>query len=80
MVTHGSVASYSQRVVFLADGSVVSVPEQRTPDAVQDRVRMLGDPPAAGRRSSDRPGRWVSPMLKASTSGPLAHCDRLLLR
>lgn len=32
MVTHGSVAaSYSQRVVFLAGGSAVRVPEQPTP-------------------------------------------------
>lgn len=38
MVTHDSVAaSYSQRVVFLADGSVVSVPEQPTPDASWER-------------------------------------------
>ena len=45
MVTHDPVAaSYSQRVVFLADGQVVGVLEQPTPDAVLDRMRALGEP------------------------------------
>jgi putative ABC transport system ATP-binding protein len=47
MVTHDPVAaSYSQRVVFLADGNVVSALERPTPDAVLDRMRALGAPPA----------------------------------
>jgi len=45
MVTHDPVAaSYSQRVVFLADGQVVDVLEQPTPDSVLDRMRALGEP------------------------------------
>ena len=45
MVTHDPVAaSYSQRVVFLADGQVVGVLEQPTTDSVLDRMRALGEP------------------------------------
>lgn len=49
MVTHDpAAAAFSQRVVFLADGKVVSVDEQPTPDAVLDRMRRLGEPAAPG--------------------------------
>lgn len=45
MVTHDPVAaSYSQRVVFLADGNVVSTLEHPTPGAVLDRMRALDEP------------------------------------
>jgi putative ABC transport system ATP-binding protein len=45
MVTHDPVAaSYSQRVVFLADGQVVGSLERPTPDTVLDRMRALGEP------------------------------------
>jgi putative ABC transport system ATP-binding protein len=43
MVTHDAVAaSYSDRVVFLADGRIVSELANPTPDAVLDRIRQLG--------------------------------------
>ncbi|HEV2371075.1 MAG TPA: ABC transporter ATP-binding protein [Streptosporangiaceae bacterium] len=53
MVTHDPVAaSYSQRVVFLADGRPVGTLERPTPDDVLDRMRSLGEtsPPSAGVR------------------------------
>jgi putative ABC transport system ATP-binding protein len=59
MVTHDPVAAaFSRRVVFLADGKVVSMLEQPTPDTVLDQMRTLGEPvapgtpaPAAGRQT-----------------------------
>jgi putative ABC transport system ATP-binding protein len=49
MVTHDpAAASYSQRVVFLADGRVVGTLDQPTPHAVLDRMRALGEPQASG--------------------------------
>jgi putative ABC transport system ATP-binding protein len=45
MVTHDPVAaSYSERVVFLADGRVVSALDDPAPEAVLDRMRALGEP------------------------------------
>jgi putative ABC transport system ATP-binding protein len=45
MVTHDpAAASYSQRVVFLADGQVVGTLDHPTPQAVLDRMRALGEP------------------------------------
>lgn len=44
MVTHDPVAaSYSDRVVFLADGRITDELHQPTPDAVLDRMRRLGN-------------------------------------
>jgi putative ABC transport system ATP-binding protein len=44
MVTHDPVAaSYSHRVVFLADGHVTDQLTDPTPDAVLDHMRRLGD-------------------------------------
>ena len=44
MVTHDPVAaSYADRVVFLADGSIVDDMAGPTPDTVLDRMRNLGD-------------------------------------
>ncbi|MGI9607807.1 MAG: ABC transporter ATP-binding protein [Acidimicrobiales bacterium] len=44
MVTHDPVtASYSDRVLFLADGEIVRELEDPTPDTVLDVVRNLGD-------------------------------------
>jgi putative ABC transport system ATP-binding protein len=43
MVTHDPVAaSYSDRVIFLADGAVVGHLDQPTPQSVLDRMKMLG--------------------------------------
>ena len=43
MVTHDPIsASYSDRVVFLADGRIVDELRGPTPDAVLDRMRKLG--------------------------------------
>jgi putative ABC transport system ATP-binding protein len=43
MVTHDPVAaSYADRVVFLADGRIVSELSDPTPDAVIDRMKRLG--------------------------------------
>jgi putative ABC transport system ATP-binding protein len=45
MVTHDPVAaSYSERVVFLADGRVVGALDDPAPEAVLDRMRALGEP------------------------------------
>jgi len=45
MVTHDPVAaSYSRRVVFLADGRVVGDLDQPTPEGILDRMRALGRP------------------------------------
>jgi putative ABC transport system ATP-binding protein len=42
MVTHDPVAaSYSDRVIFLADGAVVDEITQPTPDRILDRLRRL---------------------------------------
>ncbi|MGH3276529.1 MAG: ABC transporter ATP-binding protein [Streptosporangiaceae bacterium] len=44
MVTHDPVAaSYSDRVVFLADGAVVDELGQPTPQSVLDRMKKLGE-------------------------------------
>jgi putative ABC transport system ATP-binding protein len=44
MVTHDPVAaSYSDRVVFLADGAVVGELDRPTPQAVLDRMKTLGE-------------------------------------
>ena len=44
MVTHDPVAaSYSSRVVFLADGTVVGELGQPTPQSVLDRMKKLGE-------------------------------------
>ena len=44
MVTHDPVAaSYAQRVVFLADGSIVDEMSDPTPSRVLDRLKKLGD-------------------------------------
>ena len=44
MVTHDPVAaSYSDRVVFLADGKIVDEIHAPTPDAVFDRMKRLGN-------------------------------------
>ena len=44
MVTHDPIsASYSDRVLFLADGQIVDEMTSPTTDAVYDRVRSLGD-------------------------------------
>ena len=43
MVTHdANAASYADRVVFLADGSVVDEMSDPTPDTVLDRIKALG--------------------------------------
>ena len=42
-MTHDPVAaSYSQRVVFLADGRLVSALDEPTPLAILDQMRTLG--------------------------------------
>ncbi len=44
MVTHDPVsASYSDKVLFLADGQIVDEMEDPTTDAVYDTIRSLGD-------------------------------------
>ena len=44
MVTHDPVAaSYAQRVLFLADGSIVDEMSSPTPDRVLDRLKHFGD-------------------------------------
>jgi putative ABC transport system ATP-binding protein len=44
MVTHDPiVAGYADRVVFLADGSIVDEMLEPTPDRVLDRMKSLGD-------------------------------------
>jgi putative ABC transport system ATP-binding protein len=44
MVTHDPVsASYSDRVLFLADGQIVDEMADPTTDAVYDKIRSLGD-------------------------------------
>ncbi|MGD2042166.1 MAG: ATP-binding cassette domain-containing protein, partial [Acidimicrobiia bacterium] len=43
MVTHDPVAAgYADRVVFLADGTVVDQMDNPTPDTVIDRMKVLG--------------------------------------
>ncbi len=43
MVTHDPVAaSYADRIVFLADGSIVDDMTEPTPEAVLDRIKSLG--------------------------------------
>jgi putative ABC transport system ATP-binding protein len=50
MVTHDPVAaSYSERVVFLADGRAAGALDDPAPEAVLDRMRALGEPrPVSG--------------------------------
>ncbi|MGI9595616.1 MAG: ABC transporter ATP-binding protein [Acidimicrobiales bacterium] len=44
MVTHDPVsASYSDKVLFLADGRIVDQMDEPTTDAVYDKIRSLGD-------------------------------------
>jgi putative ABC transport system ATP-binding protein len=69
MVTHDPVAaSYSQRVVFLADGQVVGSLERPTPDAVLDRMRALGEP-----RPATPP---VRPVARGSADTPATGTTR----
>ncbi len=52
MVTHDPVAaSYSERVVFLADGQVVAALDQPTAETVLDRMRALGEPGGLAQRT-----------------------------
>jgi putative ABC transport system ATP-binding protein len=52
MVTHDPVAaSYSERVVFLADGQVVAALDQPTAETVLDRMRALGEPAGLPQRT-----------------------------
>jgi putative ABC transport system ATP-binding protein len=45
MVTHDpAAASYSERVVFLADGQVVDTLDDPAPEAILHRMRALGEP------------------------------------
>ena len=69
MVTHDPVAaSYSQRVVFLADGQVAGAVDRPTPEAVLDRMRALGEPrPAAV--SGQPPARGHAGELSAGGAG-----------
>ena len=49
MVTHDPVAAaYSQRVLFLADGRIVTTLERPTAQTVLDRMRALGEPQLVG--------------------------------
>jgi putative ABC transport system ATP-binding protein len=58
MVTHDPVAAaFSERVVFLADGMIVSELEQPTADTVLDRMRLLGEPLRPGRDDVPAAGR-----------------------
>jgi putative ABC transport system ATP-binding protein len=58
MVTHDPVAAaFSERVVFLADGMIVSELEQPTADTVLDRMRLLGEPSRPGRDDVPAAGR-----------------------
>jgi putative ABC transport system ATP-binding protein len=51
LVTHDPVAaSYSQRVVFLGDGRLVSALDKPTPRAILDQMRALGEPRLRGPR------------------------------
>jgi putative ABC transport system ATP-binding protein len=44
MVTHDPIAaSYSDRVIFLADGKIVDTMDNPTADGVFDRMKQLGD-------------------------------------
>ena len=44
MVTHDPVsASYSDRVLFLADGQIVDEMHDPTADGVFDKIKSLGD-------------------------------------
>jgi putative ABC transport system ATP-binding protein len=44
MVTHDPVAaSYAERVIFLADGSIVGTLDGPTPESVLDRMKKLGE-------------------------------------
>jgi putative ABC transport system ATP-binding protein len=44
MVTHDpNAASFSDRVLFLADGRIVDEMEQPTSDRVLDRLKRFGD-------------------------------------
>jgi putative ABC transport system ATP-binding protein len=62
MVTHDPVAaSYSQRVVFLADGRVVGTLDQPTPQAVLDRMSALGEPQASGATGPAEPDKPAPP-------------------
>ncbi|MEU6627711.1 ABC transporter ATP-binding protein [Streptomyces parvus] len=57
MVTHDPVAaSHADRVLFLADGRIVSALERPTPDQVAERMTHLG---AWGNESADRTGHGV---------------------
>jgi putative ABC transport system ATP-binding protein len=71
IVTHDPVAaSYSERIVFLADGRVVGILDQPTPQAVLERMRVLGEAqprPAAGPPASGKP---VLPVGTARLSQP----------
>jgi putative ABC transport system ATP-binding protein len=47
MVTHDAqAASYSDRVIFLADGRIVDELEAPTPDDVLDRIKQIGQGPS----------------------------------
>ena len=57
MVTHDPVAaSYSQRVVFLADGRIASVLDEPTRETVLELMRALGEPQPGAAAPGDRPG------------------------
>ena len=54
MVTHDPVAaSYSERVVFLADGRIAGSIDQPTPQTVMDQMRTLGEARFAAQSGAD---------------------------
>jgi putative ABC transport system ATP-binding protein len=71
MVTHDPVAaSYAEQVVFLADGRVVGILDQPTPQAVLERMRALGEAQPGPASGPSAPGKRALPVGTARLSQP----------
>jgi putative ABC transport system ATP-binding protein len=69
MVTHDAVAAaYADRVVFLADGRLVSELRDPTADAVLDEIKRLEHAPGQGEVPSDATGSWPVGQQQEGTS------------
>jgi putative ABC transport system ATP-binding protein len=71
MVTHDPVAaSYSGQVVFLADGRVVGILDQPTPQAVLECMRALGEAQPRPASGPPAPGKPALPVGTARLTQP----------
>jgi putative ABC transport system ATP-binding protein len=70
MVTHdAAAASYADRVLFLADGQVVSMVHEPSADEIIDRMKVIGDAAAARQAASTGAGAGAGAAASSTVEG-----------